>query len=205
MPAYTTIQGEASAEITEKKSRFIGNIKHVESEKEALAFLESVKAEHRMARHHVYAYVLRSGRVRYTDDGEPQKTAGLPTLDAINHAGLTDVIVVTTRYFGGTLLGTGGLVRAYTQAAQQAIGASEKVTMSSCVEMKVQLPYTYYDQVNRLIEKEQARVLTTDFADEVALNLLVLEGQEDTLKLKIQEITSGQALITLGERYEAPF
>lgn len=134
MEEYRTVSGQAIAEIEEKKSRFIGHIAFADTEEKALAFLESVRAEHRTANHNVYAYLLREGsRMRYSDDGEPQKTSGLPTLDAIRHAGLTDCIIVTTRYFGGTLLGTGGLVRAYTQAANAAIAAARVVTVSVCV------------------------------------------------------------------------
>ena len=121
MAAYKTIAARAEAEIVEKKSRFIGQIAPVATEEEALAFIAEVKAAHRMARHNVYAYVLRGGRVRYTDDGEPAKTAGMPTLQAIQHAGLEDVAVVVTRYFGGILLGTGGLVRAYTDSKKAVI------------------------------------------------------------------------------------
>lgn len=112
MSSYTTIEGRAVAEIEEKKSRFIASLAHVETEEEALAFLEEIRAANRMARHNVYAYILRqggagaAGRVRYSDDGEPQKTAGLPTLEVLQHAGLTDVVCVVTRYFGGVLLGT---------------------------------------------------------------------------------------------------
>ena len=127
--AYKTIAAPAEAEIVEKKSRFIGQIAPVSTEEEALAFIAEVKATHRMARHNVYAYVLRGGRVRYTDDGEPAKTAGMPTLEAIQHAGLEDVAVVVTRYFGGILLGTGGLVRAYTYATKAAIEAADIVTV----------------------------------------------------------------------------
>ena len=109
MSSYTTIEGRAVAEIEEKKSRFIASLAHVETEEEALAFLEEIRAANRMARHNVYAYILRqggagaAGRVRYSDDGEPQKTAGLPTLEVLQHAGLTDVVCVVTRYFGGVL------------------------------------------------------------------------------------------------------
>ena len=118
MRDYTTIQGMATAEIEEKRSRFIANVSFADTEEKALAFLASVRAQHRTARHNVYAYVLREGgRMRYSDDGEPAKTAGLPVLESIQHAGLTDCVVVVTRYFGGILLGTGGLVRAYTAAA----------------------------------------------------------------------------------------
>ena len=123
MSSYTTIEGRAVAEIEEKKSRFIASLAHVETEEEALAFLEEIRAANRMARHNVYAYILRqggagaAGRGRYSDDGEPQKTAGLPTLEVLQHAGLTDVVCVVTRYFGGVLLGTGGLVLGDTSHA----------------------------------------------------------------------------------------
>ncbi len=99
-----------------------------------------------MARHNVYAYVLRGGRVRYTDDGEPAKTAGMPTLEAIQHAGLEDVAVVVTRYFGGILLGTGGLVRAYTDATKAAIEAADVVTVSVCVDIILEVPYSLYER-----------------------------------------------------------
>ena len=156
MTSYTTIAGRATAEIEEKKSRFIASLAHVETEDEALAFLEEIRAANRMARHNVYAYVLREGgagvqgRVRYSDDGEPQKTAGLPTLEVIQHAGLTDVIAVVTRYFGGVLLGTGGLVRAYTQATQAGIEAAELVVVSRCVDIEVRAAYGKYDQLVRM-------------------------------------------------------
>ena len=122
MEDYRTIQGVSLAEIEEKRSRFIARAAFADSEEKALAVLAAVRAEHRTARHNVYAYMLREGsRTRYSDDGEPAKTAGLPVLEAIRHAGVTDCIVVVTRYFGGTLLGTGGLVRAYTESASQAL------------------------------------------------------------------------------------
>ena len=140
MAAYKTIAARAEAEIVEKKSHFIGQIAPVATEEEALAFIAEVKAAHRMARHNVYAYVLRGGRVRYTDDGEPAKTAGMPTLEAIQHAGLEDVAVVVTRYFGGILLGTGGLVRAYTDATKAAIEAADVVTVSVCVDIILEVP-----------------------------------------------------------------
>ena len=144
MSEYATISGRSIAEIEEKKSRFIAHLAHVESEEEALSFLEEIRTEHRMARHNVYAYILRgegaSERIRYSDDGEPQKTAGLPTLQTLQHAGLTDIACVVTRYFGGTLLGTGGLVRAYTQATQSAIAKSKRVTVSVCLDITLRSP-----------------------------------------------------------------
>lgn len=204
--SYTTVRGEAVAEIVEKKSRFIASVCHVETEAEALAFLERIRSENRMARHNVYAYVLREGsRVRYSDDGEPQKTAGLPTLEAIRHSGITDVIVVVTRYFGGILLGTGGLVRAYTQSAQAGLEAAEKVTVSRCVDVVVDVAYPLYEQTLRIVEESGAKVLKSDFTDEVRLTLLMLAGSEGALLDKLTELCRGRQRVEVGEPYDAPF
>ena len=130
MEDYRTIAGRSTAEVEEKHSRFIAVAAFADSEEKALAVLEEVRAAHRTARHNVYAYVLREGsRTRYSDDGEPAKTAGLPVLDAIRHAGLTDCIVVVTRYFGGILLGAGGLVRAYSHTCALALDAARVCQM----------------------------------------------------------------------------
>lgn len=205
MSSYTTIRDRATAEIVEKKSRFIANLAHVETEEEALAFLEEIRAEHRMARHNVYAYVLRNGRIRYSDDGEPQKTAGMPTLEAIQYAGLTDVAVVITRYFGGVLLGTGGLVRAYTQSTQAGIEVAEKVCVSRCVEVETAVPYALYEQVVRIAEACQAKVLDTAFTDEVTLKFLMLEGTQQPLLDKLTEITRGQGVALVSDPLDAVF
>ena len=153
MDSYRTIEGTASAEYEEKKSRFIGQVAHVETEEQAVAFLDGVRAANPMARHNVYAYVLRANnRTRYSDDGEPARTSGLPTLSVIEHAGLKDVICVTTRYFGGTLLGTGGLVRAYAKAAQDAFAAARTVVYAECVDLTVSVDYSLYDQVRHWLD-----------------------------------------------------
>lgn len=205
MAYYKTIEGRAIDEIVEKKSRFIGHIAHVETEEEALAFLDEIRTQHRMARHNVYAYVLRNGRIRYSDDGEPQKTAGMPTLEAIQHAGLVDVAVVVTRYFGGVLLGTGGLARAYTQATQAAIEAAEVVVVSRCVDIMFEVPYGLYEQVIRLAEACEAKVRETDFAAEVMITLRMLDGAQDPLVTKLTELTRGQTELIVSEPFDAPF
>lgn len=210
MAHYRTIEGRAIAEIVEKKSRFIGHVAHVETEEEALAFLEEIRAEHRMARHNVYAYVLRSGtggseRIRYSDDGEPQKTAGMPTLEAIQHAGLTDVAVVVTRYFGGVLLGTGGLVRAYTQATQAAIEAAQVVVISKCVEVMFEVPYSLYEQVMRVAEDCDARTMGSDFGAEVLVTLRMLDGTQEPLLQKLTELTRGQSELIVSDPFDAAF
>lgn len=209
MSEYATIAGRCVAEIEEKKSRFIAHLAHAESEDEALAFLEEIRAEHRMARHNVYAYILRgegaSERIRYSDDGEPQKTAGLPTLQTLQHAGLTDIACVVTRYFGGTLLGTGGLVRAYTQATQAAISESKRVTVSVCVDITLRIAYPLYDQMARIAADCSAKTLDTQYADAVTLTLRMLEGTQEPFLAKVTELCHGQEDITVSKPLNAVF
>lgn len=211
--AYSTIDGRATAEIEEKKSRFIASVAHVETEDEALAFLEEVRAANRMARHNVYAYVLRSAdgtgsggeRVRYSDDGEPQKTAGLPTLEVIRHAGLTDIAVVVTRYFGGVLLGTGGLVRAYTQATLAGIAAATRVEVSRCVDLEIQLPYSAYEQVRRLLTDSGARIVDERFTDEVYLVARMLDGSQQACLVSLSELMHGKERVQTSAPFDAVF
>ena len=209
MAHYTTIQGRAIAEIEEKKSRFIAHLAHVETEEEALAFLEEIRAEHRMARHNVYAYVLRgegaSERIRYSDDGEPQKTAGLPTLQALQHAGIVNVACVVTRYFGGTLLGTGGLVRAYTQATQAALEQADLVAISRCVDLTIRLGYPLYDPFVRIAADANAKIIDTRYADDVTLCVRRLDGEQDALLLKLTELCHGQENVAVSEPIDALF
>ena len=200
MESYKTIEGRAQAEYEEKRSRFIGQVAHVETEQEALAFLNGVRAANPMARHNVYAYVLREGnRVRYSDDGEPARTSGLPTLSVIEHAGLKDVICVTTRYFGGTLLGTGGLVRAYTKAAQDAFAAANMVTFAECVDLTISVDYSQYDQLAHWLAERGVQVLATDFAGDVAVEVRVLASEAQDVQASVVELTHGTAELLAGE------
>ncbi len=209
MSEYATISGRSIAEIEEKKSRFIAHLAHVKSEEEALSFLEEIRTEHRMARHNVYAYILRgegaSERIRYSDDGEPQKTAGLPTLQTLQHAGLTDIACVVTRYFGGTLLGTGGLVRAYTQATQSAIAKSERVTVSVCIDITLRIAYPLYDQMVRIAAECNAKTLDTQYADTVTLTLRMLDGTQESFLMKVTELCHGQEDIDISKPLNAIF
>ena len=153
MEDYRTIRGTAIGEYEEKKSRFIAQLSFADSEEKAVAFLEQVRAANRTARHNVYAYRLREGsRERYSDDGEPAKTAGTPALEVLQHSGLTDLIVVITRYFGGVLRGTGGLVRAYTTATSRALEAAEVVTVRSVVALDVTVDYGLYERADLLVK-----------------------------------------------------
>ena len=170
MASYCTTQGRARAEIVEKKSRFIATVQHVETEEEALAFLDEIRSEHRMARHNVYAYVLReNGRVRYSDDGEPQKTAGMPTLEAIQHAGLTDVAVVVTRYFGGILLGTGGLLRAYTKSAKDTLTAAGVAVVRQWADTVIECPYNLFERMKLEIAAVQGILGEIEYGAQVRI------------------------------------
>lgn len=209
MTSYKTIQAPCLAEIEEKKSRFIAHLAPVSTENEALAFLEEIRTQHRMARHNVYAYRLQGEggveRARYSDDGEPQKTAGLPCLEVLRGAQLTNVAVVVTRYFGGTLLGTGGLVRAYTQATQAAIQQARIVTISRCVDISIRLPYSAYDQVLYLAKEQRAQVLDTQYADEVEVVVRMLEGTQEPLITQLQELFRGKESVQISAPHDAAF
>jgi len=166
---YISVDKEATAEIIEKKSRFIANVCHVESETEAMEFVEKIKKQHYSARHNVYAYILNSGVKKYTDDGEPSKTAGLPILEMLEKQGITDVICVVTRYFGGTLLGTGGLVRAYTESAKEGISQSGIVKMNLCSLFELRVPYTHLGSVEYLLKTSGANCEDKNYAEYITL------------------------------------
>ena len=205
MESYKTIEGSAQAEYEEKKSRFIGQVAHVETENEAISFLDAVRTANPMARHNVYAYVLRANnRVRYSDDGEPARTSGLPTLSVIEHAELKDVICVTTRYFGGTLLGTGGLVRAYTKAAQDAFAAARVVTFASCRDIVVSIDYPLYDQVSHWLESQGVQVVDTTFAADVTVEIRVLASEAEGVAAALTELTRGSAVLLVGDESFQP-
>ena len=203
MEDYRTIRGTAIGEYEEKKSRFIAQLSFADSEEAAVAFLEKVRAENRTARHNVYAYRLREGnRERYSDDGEPAKTAGTPALE---HSGLTDLIVVVTRYFGGVLLGTGGLVRAYTTATARALENAEVVTVRSVIELSVTVDYSLYERASLLIQGAGAKLAEPEFTDRVALRWQMPEGTEGPLLEQLRELTRGGANVSVSKPFYAPF
>lgn len=200
---YRTVRAYGEAEFTEKRSRFIGYAKPVQTEEEALAFLEEIRAKRWDARHNVYAYRLRSGGLmRYSDAGEPQGTAGLPTLEALTKADITDTAIVTTRYFGGILLGTGGLVRAYAKAAQLALQAAGVVTMQRCLQGRLLCEYHQHGAVAKLLPQCGAVLDDTVFGQDVELCFHLLPGELPLLQQKLADATNGAVEIELcGERY----
>ena len=206
MEGYITVQGTACATLVEKKSEFIANLSFADTEEKALEFLDKVRSQHRTARHNVYAYCLQGqNRVRYSDDGEPAKTAGLPVLEVIQHANLTDVVVVVTRYFGGILLGTGGLVRAYTQAAQLAVQQAKLVCVRPVVNVQAAVEYPLYQRAARLFEEAGARVTDTVFGADVTICATLPFGAEQGLLLALSELCRGQEKVQVSPVYHAPF
>ena len=205
MSDYKTIRGVSTFEYEEKRSRFIGTAAFADTEEKALAILNGVRAANRTARHNVYAYVLQNGRARYSDDGEPAKTAGTPVLEAIGHAELSDVIVVVTRYFGGILLGTGGLVRAYTAAASGALQKAELVTMRLVVDCSLRVPYALFEQVQRMVAASSAKLQEPVFEDAVTLLWRMPSGEERALCASLSELTRGAASVQVSAPAYAPF
>lgn len=205
MDEYRTLNGTSTFEYEEKRSRFIATAAFADTEEKALAVLEQVRAANRTARHNVYAYALQNGRVRYSDDGEPAKTAGTPVLEVIGHAGLSDVIVVVTRYSGGILLGTGGLVRAYTAAASGALQNARVVTMRLVVDCSVRLPYSLFEQGQRAVAAAGAKLDEPVFDDAVTLRWRMPAGSEAALCRKLGELTRGDARVELSPPRYAPF
>ena len=152
---YRTIRAAASAEFVEKRSRFIGYISPVTTQQDAIAFIDSIKSKHWDATHNVPAYIIREGNIcRFSDDGEPQGTAGMPALNVLQKEELTDCVLVVTRYFGGILLGGGGLVRAYSHAAKIAVDAGGIVTRAECSIVKIRCDYTFYGRLASLIPEQ---------------------------------------------------
>ncbi len=205
MQPYLTINSTACAEIEEKKSVFIANISFASSESAAMQFLQSVKAHHRTANHNVYAYVLSEGnKEKYSDDGEPAKTAGLPVLQHINHANLKDCIVVVTRYFGGTLLGTGGLVRAYGAAAKAAIEKAEIVSMKECTSGTLHIDYALYEQAARILKENGAQIDDVNFTNDVKIIFLLRFEDCERIKTLLSELSKGKAKLEFTKPFFAP-
>lgn len=200
---YLTIQGLVEAEIVEKKSRFISHLSHVENEDEALEFLNRIRKENAQARHNVYAYVLHGGRIRYSDDGEPAQTSGLPTLEVLKGAKLENVICVTTRYFGGVLLGTGGLVRAYTKAAQTAISLACVEKITTCIDMNLEMDYSTYSSLSKFFTRKDLRVKGSDFSDKVDVAIRVDQKDFATIEKALIEATNGKIVMSSSEPFEA--
>lgn len=193
MQEYKTVEKEASDFFIEKKSKFIGYAKPVKTQEEAVDFISGIKSKHWDATHNVYAYVLRENNIqRYSDDGEPSGTAGVPVLDVMLKESLVDVCVVATRYFGGTLLGAGGLVRAYSHTSKIALEAAGIITMAQCSIMSAEVDYSFYDRLNILLSDFSAVILNTSFSDKVCVEFSVKENIVDSLNAKLIDVSNGK-------------
>ena len=190
---YKTVLKEAQGEFVEKRSRFIGYCKPVKTEQEAIDFINEKRSQHWNATHNVYAYSLREGNIkRYTDDGEPSGTAGMPMLDVITKNEIYDVCIVVTRYFGGVLLGTGGLVRAYSQGAKVALEAGEVVMMQSCLMCTAKCTYNQYGKVSSLIMESGAVIDDTVYEADVLIKFHLSPQLLPQLNKKLADSTAGE-------------
>ena len=197
---YTPGEGE----YTEKKSRFLGIVSSVKNEEEAVAFIEAKRKQYHDARHNCSAYILEdeNGRIlsRYSDDGEPQGTAGMPILEVLEGAHLVNTICVVTRYFGGVLLGTGGLVRSYTNAAKAAIDNAALLEKHEGLPLTITTDYNGYGRIEYLLRQEDIPIADTSYAVDVDISCVIPFDKKESLEAKLSEATGGSVLLDYGEK-----
>ncbi|MEG0773202.1 YigZ family protein [Clostridium sp.] len=199
--SYLTIKKEASAEFDEKKSIFIGHVKRIHSEEEAKDFINKIKASHKEARHNVFAYVIgvNKGIQRYSDDGEPQGTGGIPVLEVLKKNELTDIVVVVTRYFGGILLGTGGLARAYSKGAVLAINEGCIVEKVLGLHLRITLDYDLLGKVQYICSTNQWHLEDIIYTDKVEISMYCESSMLNVITNAFVEATSGKVVIAQGD------
>jgi uncharacterized YigZ family protein len=202
LETYWTVFDQGTDEIVEKKSRFIAHIASAETEEEAQEFIEKIRKQYWDARHHCYAFRIGTERVmeRCSDDGEPSGTAGKPMLEVLSTRGICNVVAVVVRYFGGTLLGTGGLVRAYTKSIQAGLDAAVIVEKKLAQYMELQCDYSFYGKLQYLAETIGVRIADADFSDHVTIRLMVPEGRQEQLKKKLTEASGGTVEAEAGKQ-----
>ncbi len=205
MIPYRTILEPATAEFVDRRSRFIGQIIPASDEETAVRFIESVKKQYWDARHHVPAYIIRNGDIRrFSDDGEPQGTAGMPVLDVLQKQNLTDCCIVVTRYFGGILLGGGGLVRAYSHTASLAVEAAGIAEMRPAFLEEIQCSYTQYGWLAPLVESGGGTIVDTQYTDEVTVRFLLDTQLQGGFEKQLTERSAGSLTAqVLEEQYRA--
>ncbi len=201
--SYITVEKEARAEFVEKRSRFIGSIMPVSTEQEAIAFVNRIRSEFPDARHNVYAYNVVADGVtwrRYSDDGEPQGTGGMPVLDVLLKQNIENAAIVVTRYFGGVLLGAPGLTRAYGRGASMAVQESGLLNMKLCREVLATVDYSAYGKIQKLLENYSCIIKPPEFGADVTLKVILPVDQVERLERDITDITSGLCDIVFGEK-----
>lgn len=198
---YKIIEYGGTAEIEEKKSRFIAHVAAASTEEEALAFIESMKKKYWDARHNCYAYILgeQGQTMRFSDDGEPSGTAGKPILEVLVNSGIRNLVVVVTRYFGGTLLGTGGLVRAYTQATQAGLAASRVCTMCYGYSVTILTDYNGIGKLQYLLGQRCIPIDASEYAQQVTIQIKVPYEDKDSLIHEMTEATAGKVEVTVSD------
>lgn len=203
MESYLVPGEYGEAELVEKRSRFIGQVWRVETEEEARERVEQVRKKYHDARHHCWCYLLREGGVlRYSDDGEPQGTAGIPVIDTMKKSGVTDAVIVATRYFGGILLGGGGLIRAYSHTASIALGAAERVRMKQCLKLGIACSYDSYGRVQAIVPECGGIVDGAEFTDKVTISLHMEPELLEGLMRRLADATAGRAALErAGEEF----
>lgn len=203
MNEYQTLQSAAETEYIVQKSRFIGHAAPVSSAEDALAFLEGIKREHRGASHHCFAYVIvkNKGIIRYSDDGEPSGTAGKPIVEVMLLKDVVDSIVVVTRYFGGILLGAGGLVRAYAHTAALALDAAHVCTMYETARWRLRIAYPLWDKVNHVLKSLPVIIEETEFLEAVKVTLLCCMADGDAVNADLLKATDGKIEIARDELF----
>ena len=198
LDSYIQLVKGGEGEIIEKKSRFIGQIQPVNSEDEAYAFIEKIKKKHYDARHNCFAFSVGEEMplLRFSDDGEPQGTAGKPILEVISGSGVHNICIVVTRYFGGTLLGTGGLVRAYTDAAKEALKNCETKLMQRLIPIDIRSNYTDMGKIQYILNSAGVNIINTDFAEDVLINAELPVDISSKIQADITEATGARAILT---------
>lgn len=203
---YKTINGSSEASFIEKKSEFIGYLRHTATEQEALDFIAEIRAKHRKATHNCYAYILRDNNIsRHSDDGEPGGTAGVPIYEVLRKEGLTDVTCVVTRYFGGILLGAGGLVRAYTEGAKLAVDEAEIKDMETADRLVLTLAYTLYGKIGRILTEFDVRTESEDFGADVKITLYIREKDTEDFTAKLIDLCNGSIIVEKTDTLEYNF
>ena len=203
---YKTIAKPCEAKFIEKKSEFIGYLCPVQTEEQAIAFIEQIRSMHRKATHNCYAYILRENNTaRHSDDGEPGGTAGVPIYEVLRKEGLTDICCVVTRYFGGIMLGAGGLVRAYTKGAKDAVDAAQIKCMAAAEEHIVTVDYGLYGRLAQVFLDFDARVTDEQFADNVRITLYIREESSESLRAKLIDICNGNVDVQISQKLNYDF
>lgn len=203
MSEYFIPAGAGEAEFVEKRSSFLGHVRYVETEDEAKAFVTEMKKKFYDARHNCWCYIIKDGAVRYSDDGEPQGTAGIPMLEVLKREGVTNVVCVVTRYFGGVLLGTGGLLRAYTKSAKDALNAAGICVVRRWVKAEIACSYAMLERLKTECTAIGGVVADIEYSADVCLKLLLPEDKADAFSQRTADVTAGtSALKITGEEFK---